>query len=110
MRPDPDAGQLHDPGRPVKAEGGRCEWRRRRRQRQVAENQHAVVPHQVNYLLRIHGHVPHQRNDVPFPGRVGPPHQQRRHGWVASGGGVHLTSVTGADLALTWLPAKSPDR
>jgi len=55
-----------------------------------------VVPHQVNYLLRIHGHVPHQRNDVPFPGRVGPPHQQRRHGWVASGGGVHLTSVTEA--------------
>jgi len=57
-----------------------------------------VVPHQINYLFRIHWHVPQQRSDVPFPGRVGPPHQQRRHGRIARGGGVHLASVTWA----TW--------
>jgi len=67
LHPDPDAGQLRYSGRPVKAEGDGCEWRRRRRQREVAEDQHAVVPHQINYLPRIHWHVLQQRNDVPFP-------------------------------------------
>jgi len=110
---NPDPGQLRGPSGPVKAKSGSRDGRRRRRPREVAEDEHPVAPDQAGHLHGVKGDVAQQRRDVPLASRDGAPHQEQRHGWVAICGGVHPATVTraawlrlGRDLAGSGGPAK----
>jgi len=103
---------LCGPSWPVKAECSGRDGRRRGRQREVAEDEHPVVPQQLSHLHGVKRDLTQQCRNVPLPGHGSPPHQQQGRYWVATFG-HHPARVTGVawprlggDLARTGRPAQ----